>query len=77
MAVSILIATAVSIAASILLTRVLGKRMKFFKKLILTDSTKIKQNNLLDGVEGEKDIIVANILAEVILRFTDILISVW
>ncbi|MFO6496291.1 MULTISPECIES: NfeD family protein [Bacillus] len=39
MAVSILIATAVSIAASILLTRVLGKRMKFFKKLILTDST--------------------------------------
>ena len=39
MAVSILIATAVSIAAFILLTRVLGKRMKFFKKLILTDST--------------------------------------
>ncbi|ATH92447.1 membrane protein [Bacillus glycinifermentans] len=39
MAVSILIATAVSIAASILLTKVLGKRMKFFKKFILTDST--------------------------------------
>ncbi|WFA03776.1 50S ribosomal protein L11 methyltransferase [Bacillus sp. HSf4] len=31
----------------------------------------IKQNNLLDGVEGEKDVIVANILAEVILRFTE------
>ncbi|MDA1474789.1 NfeD family protein [Bacillus changyiensis] len=39
MAISILIAIAVSVAASILLTRVLGKRMNFFKKLILTDST--------------------------------------
>ncbi|MGE6629254.1 NfeD family protein [Bacillus sp. NPDC077027] len=39
MAISILIATAVSIAAAILLTKVLGKRMKFFKKFILTDST--------------------------------------
>ncbi|MBY0096320.1 50S ribosomal protein L11 methyltransferase [Mesobacillus maritimus] len=32
---------------------------------------KVRQNNLLDGVEGETDIIVANILAEVILRFVD------
>ncbi len=39
MAISILIATVVSIIAVILLTKVLGKRMKFFKKFILTDST--------------------------------------
>ncbi|TCJ04223.1 50S ribosomal protein L11 methyltransferase [Cytobacillus praedii] len=31
----------------------------------------VKQNNLLDGVEPGADIVVANILAEVILRFTD------
>ncbi|UWS59483.1 50S ribosomal protein L11 methyltransferase [Bacillus paralicheniformis] len=37
----------------------------------VSDYIEIKQNNLLDGVEGEKDVIVANILAEVILRFTD------
>ncbi|MCY7968390.1 50S ribosomal protein L11 methyltransferase [Bacillus haynesii] len=37
----------------------------------VSDHIVIKQNNLLDGVEGEKDVIVANILAEVILRFTD------
>ncbi|MFT0800109.1 50S ribosomal protein L11 methyltransferase [Bacillus swezeyi] len=36
----------------------------------VSGSIVIKQNNLLDGVEGEKDVIVANILAEVILRFT-------
>ncbi len=30
----------------------------------------VSQNNLLDGIEGPADIIVANILAEVILRFT-------
>ncbi|WP_080844960.1 50S ribosomal protein L11 methyltransferase [Cytobacillus gottheilii] len=28
------------------------------------------QNNLLDGVEGQADVVVANILAEVIMRFT-------
>lgn len=39
MAVSLLIAITVSIIAFILLTRVLGKRMKFFKKFILNDST--------------------------------------
>ncbi|MCY8571246.1 50S ribosomal protein L11 methyltransferase [Bacillus haynesii] len=37
----------------------------------VSDNIVIKQNNLLDGIEGEKDVIVANILAEVILRFTD------
>ena len=29
------------------------------------------QNNLLDGVDEQADVVVANILAEVILRFTD------
>jgi ribosomal protein L11 methyltransferase len=33
------------------------------------DLVKVRQSNLLDGVEGESDIVVANILAEVILRF--------
>lgn len=37
----------------------------------VADMVKVRQNNLLDGVEGEADIIVANILAEVILRFVD------
>lgn len=37
----------------------------------VADVVKVRQNNLLDGVEGEADIIVANILAEVILRFVD------
>lgn len=36
----------------------------------VADRIDIKQNNLLDGIAGEKDVIVANILAEVILRFT-------
>ena len=35
------------------------------------DQVTIKQNDLLKGVEFEADIIVANILAEVIVRFTD------
>lgn len=35
------------------------------------DKVTIKQNDLLKGVEAEADIIVANILAEVIVRFTD------
>lgn len=35
------------------------------------DVVEIRQNNLLEGVEAEKDIVVANILAEVILRFVD------
>ncbi|WCK53490.1 50S ribosomal protein L11 methyltransferase [Aneurinibacillus sp. Ricciae_BoGa-3] len=35
------------------------------------DRVTVNQNNLLDGVEGSADIIVANILAEVIVRFSD------
>nr|WP_226793411.1 nodulation protein NfeD [Bacillus sp. B1-b2] len=37
--ISLLIAMAVSIIASILLVKVFGKKMRFFKKMILTDST--------------------------------------
>lgn len=38
----------------------------------VSDVTTIAQNNLLEGVEeNSADVIVANILAEVILRFTD------
>jgi membrane-bound serine protease (ClpP class) len=39
MAISILIAVTISILASIIMVKVFDKRMKFFKKLILTDST--------------------------------------
>jgi ribosomal protein L11 methyltransferase len=35
------------------------------------DRVDVSQNNLLDGVSEGADVIVANILAEVILRFTD------
>jgi ribosomal protein L11 methyltransferase len=35
------------------------------------DKVTVAQNNLLDGVTGPVDIVVANILAEVIVRFTD------
>jgi len=31
----------------------------------------VRQNNLLDGVEEQVEVVVANILAEVIVRFTD------
>ncbi|WP_102345541.1 50S ribosomal protein L11 methyltransferase [Bacillus sp. Marseille-P3661] len=31
----------------------------------------VKQNNLLNNIEGQVDIIVANLLAEIILRFVD------
>jgi len=31
----------------------------------------VRQNNLLDGVEEQVEVVVANILAEVIIRFTD------
>ncbi|WNS74351.1 50S ribosomal protein L11 methyltransferase [Bacillus sp. DTU_2020_1000418_1_SI_GHA_SEK_038] len=36
----------------------------------------VAQNNLLDGITGKVDIVVANILAEIILRFTDDVASV-
>lgn len=39
MGVSILISIGISIFASILMVKVFGKKMKFFKKIILTDST--------------------------------------
>ncbi|WP_081413297.1 50S ribosomal protein L11 methyltransferase [Aneurinibacillus terranovensis] len=35
------------------------------------DIVTVRQNNLLDGIEGPVDIVVANILAEVIVRFVD------
>jgi len=35
------------------------------------DVVTVSQNNLLDGVDQQADVIVANILAEVIVRFTD------
>lgn len=37
----------------------------------VSDKVTVSQNNLLDGVTTTADIIVANILAEVILRFTN------
>jgi membrane-bound serine protease (ClpP class) len=39
MGISILIAVTVSVLASILMVKVFGKKMKFFRKIILTDST--------------------------------------
>jgi ribosomal protein L11 methyltransferase len=35
------------------------------------DSVTVKQNNLLEQITGEVDLVVANILAEVIVRFVD------
>ncbi|TCT27030.1 [LSU ribosomal protein L11P]-lysine N-methyltransferase [Melghiribacillus thermohalophilus] len=35
------------------------------------DKIHVKQNNLLDGVDTEADVVVSNILAEIIVRFTD------
>ncbi|MEK4668467.1 50S ribosomal protein L11 methyltransferase [Niallia sp. FSL R7-0271] len=35
------------------------------------ETAHVQQNNLLDGISEEADVIVANILAEVIVRFTD------
>lgn len=35
------------------------------------DRVTIRQNHLLDGIEEEVDVVVANILAEIILRFTN------
>ena len=60
MALSLLIAAAISISVSILLVKVFGKKMKFFKKIILTDSTNTEQGyvsnpNRIDllGAEGK------------------------
>ncbi|AYV67194.1 MULTISPECIES: 50S ribosomal protein L11 methyltransferase [Niallia] len=35
------------------------------------EKTSVRQNNLLNGIEEQAEVIVANILAEVIVRFTD------
>lgn len=35
------------------------------------DKATVSQNNLLEGIEGKADVIVANILAEIIVRFTN------
>lgn len=40
MGISILIALSISVLASILMVKVFGKKMKFFRRIILTDSTK-------------------------------------
>ncbi|MBE3553517.1 MAG: 50S ribosomal protein L11 methyltransferase [Thermicanus sp.] len=37
----------------------------------VSEQVQVKRNNLLDGIEERADLIVANILAEVILRFTE------
>lgn len=59
MGISILIAIGVSILASILMAKVFGKKMKIFKKIILTDSTSTesgyvsnKNRTELVGLEG-------------------------
>ncbi|WP_083954015.1 NfeD family protein [Cytobacillus eiseniae] len=59
MGISILIAISVAILASILMIKVFGKKMKIFRKMILTDATKTEQgyvsnkNRLeLIGLEG-------------------------
>ena len=60
MTISLLIAITASILVSILFVKVLGKKMNFFRKMILTDATKTEQgyvsspNRLeLVGVEGK------------------------
>nr|WP_257391907.1 nodulation protein NfeD [Mesobacillus jeotgali] len=59
MGISLLIALTASIVLSILMIRVFGKKMKFFKRIILTDSTStekgyVSNKNRLEliGVEG-------------------------
>lgn len=47
------------------------KTAKLNAKINKVDSAvEVKQNNLLDRVNEESDVVVANILAEVIVRFT-------
>lgn len=59
MGISILIAIGISILASILMIKVFGKKMKLFKRIILTDSTNTEQGYIsnksrveLIGLEG-------------------------
>lgn len=69
------IATAMLGASSVLaldLDEVAVKSAKINSKLNKTNEVvTVTQNNLLDGVNQEADVVVANILAEVIIRFTD------
>lgn len=60
MAMSLLIAVTVSVSVSILLVKVFGKKMKFFRKMVLTDSTNTEQGYVsnpnrtdLLGIEGK------------------------
>ena len=60
MAVSLLIAVTVSIGVSVLLVKVFGKKMKLFRKMVLTDSENTEQGYIsnpnrteLLGVEGK------------------------
>lgn len=54
------------------LDEVAVKSAKINSKLNKThEVVTVAQNNLLDGVDQQADVVVANILAEVIVRFTD------
>lgn len=60
LAISLLIAITISILVSILMIRVFGKKMRIFKKIILTDSTSTEEGYIsnksrieLVGLEGE------------------------
>jgi ribosomal protein L11 methyltransferase len=69
------IASAMLGASSVLaldLDEVAVKSAKINSKLNKThEVVTVSQNNLLDGVDQQADVVVANILAEVIVRFTD------
>jgi membrane-bound serine protease (ClpP class) len=59
MGISLLIALSISILASILMVKVFGKKMKIFRKIILTDATKTEEGYVsnksrleLIGLEG-------------------------
>ncbi len=49
MTISLLIAVTVSILVFILLVKVFGKQMKFFRKMILTDATKTEQGYVMQS----------------------------
>ncbi|MDQ0269500.1 NfeD family protein [Cytobacillus purgationiresistens] len=53
MGISILIAMVVAIVASILMVKVFGKKMKFFKKLILSDSTHTEKGYISNKTRSE------------------------
>ncbi|MRX71312.1 nodulation protein NfeD [Bacillus lacus] len=53
MGISLLIAAAVAAAASILLVKVFGKRMKFFKRIVLRDRTDTKSGYISSKTRSE------------------------